>query len=53
MAFKLTIDIGDDGQLSTTHEGQIDPVFFLGCLESIKHSLLMEITDMVKPKETK
>lgn len=40
MAFKLMIDISDDGSLDISHEGQIDPIILLGSLKTVEHSVL-------------
>ena len=41
MAFKLLVEVTDDGKLNVEHEGQIDPAMLMGSLEIIKHSILL------------
>lgn len=43
MAFKLLIEITNDGAIDVSHEGNIDPIILLGAIRSFEHNVLMTI----------
>jgi hypothetical protein len=43
MAFKLLVEVTEDGALNVNHEGQIDPVILIGALRTLEHNILMTV----------
>ena len=46
MAFKLLVEVTEDGVLNVEHEGQIDPVILLGSLRTLEHNVLTTVDAM-------
>ena len=43
MAFKLIVEVEEDGTLNVNHDGQIDPVVLLGSLRMLEHNILTTV----------
>lgn len=43
MAFKLLVEVTDEGVLNVNHEGQIEPIVLLGALRTLEHNVLMTV----------
>lgn len=46
MAFKLLVEVTDEGVLNVNHEGQIEPTILVGAIEMLKHSVLTTVDVM-------
>ena len=46
MAFKLSLEINDDGSTKVDFDGNVNHIVLLGVLESVKHSVLLTADNM-------
>ena len=46
MAFKLLIEVTEEGALDVSHDGQIEPIVLLGALRTLEHNVLTTMDAM-------
>jgi len=46
MAFKLLVEVTEEGVLNVNHEGQIEPIILIGALRTLEHNILMTVDAM-------